>query len=86
VDGLNRTRKVRDKRVKGPRQRVAPRDQNIVIACYSRKGKNGARGRAKAAFCSISLDGASHLAASRHAKARCIFVRLRFRRGADFEG
>lgn len=86
MDRPDRPRKVRDKRVKGLCQRVALRHKNIVIAWYSRKGKNGVRSRTKAAFCAVSLDGATHLAASRHAKARRIFMHLRSRRGADLKG
>jgi hypothetical protein len=85
---VERPHKISEETIERLNERLSPRDQNIVIASNGRKGKDGASGLAEAAFCAVSLDRPTHLAACGHAVASHTgrSPRLRRRRNLEREG
>ena len=69
----------------GPGQRLAPGDENIVIAPLPIKGEQGRSRRPQAPLGAVALDRAADLAAGRIADAQMAGGREFLRRGAGFQ-
>jgi hypothetical protein len=81
-----RLRKVRQQLIEGPAGRVAPRDQYIVGACKTAKGKHRRGGRPKPALGAVAHYRSADLLAGRETDPNRAVLNVCRRRRTDFQG